>query len=109
MSTANANQYMTLEETARHERRDYETIRRWADRGVCGVTLETVSRGYQRYVAVEALERFHREVEEARVARRRKKDTKRQPPSKAALMARMTAVLKELQIMHGVTATGIQE
>jgi hypothetical protein len=99
---------MTLEETARHERRDYETIRRWADRGVCGVTLETVSRGYQRYVAVEALERFHREVEEARVARRRRKEPQRRP-AKNAFMDRVKAALKEIQIVHGLNIKSIQE
>jgi len=99
---------MTLEETARHERRDYETIRRWADRGVCGVTLETVSRGYQRYVSVEAIERFYREVEEARVARRRRKEPQRRT-AKNAFTDRVKAALKEIQIVHGLNIKGIQE
>lgn len=109
MGTADTNQFMTLEETARHERRDYETIRRWADHGVYGVRLETVSRGVQRYVSIEALERFQREVEEARVLRRKRKEPQRRPTGKAAFTSRVMAALKEIQIVHGVNVTGIQE
>jgi len=108
---ATPEQYLTLDETARREHRDYETIRRWSSHGVYGVTLETVSRGHQRYVAVGALERFYREVEEARVSRSRKKAPgQRRPSSKsAAANSRAMAALREIQIVHGVNIKGIQE
>lgn len=34
------------------------TVWRWAEKGVCGIRLETIKIGHSRYTSLEAIERF---------------------------------------------------
>lgn len=47
-------------------RPDVRTVRRWAVRGVRGVTLETFCRGGRRWTSKEALDRFFEAIGEAK-------------------------------------------
>lgn len=50
-------------------RLDIRTVARWATKGVCGVVLETVVQGSQRYTSVPAVCRFFAAVTVAKQRR----------------------------------------
>jgi len=50
-------------------RMDVRTAFRWSTTGVCGVVLETVVQGSQRYTSVPAIHRFFAAVTEAKKAK----------------------------------------